>query len=221
MIDHISNLKIKGSSNIGLYAYANDQFCLVGKDVVSIEAFKVLQVPIHQITIGGSSQVGIFIAGNSKGIVVPEVITESEADMLKELGISYTIIETKHTALGNNLIVNDNHCFYNPELEKTAVKEICKALDVSADPLPLKTWDVVGAVVAVTSRGGLISKEISEDIKKAIQKKLKVPLEPGSLNFGSPAVAGCVVANKNGFVVGEASAGIEITNADLAFGFIE
>lgn len=217
-------LDIFGSPNVGLYAYTTDEYCLVGKELHSehISVFeKQLQVPVHQITIGGSSQIGAFVNGNSKILLVPDSIRDSEIAELKKLGISFEIIHTTLTALGNNLIVNDNYFFYNPDFEKDAIAEISKALGLQGEPLQLHLWEVIGSVVALNTKGGLIQKDIPEDIKNYLEKKLQIKLEFGTLNMGSPIISGCVVVNKNGMVFGRGSAGIEITNADLAFGFLE
>lgn len=217
-------LDLFGSPTVGLYAYATDEYCLVGKEVTSedIAVFeKVLKVPVHQITVGGSSQIGAFVAGNSNMMLVPEIIRNHEIEELTALKIPFAIIHTKLTALGNNMIVNDNHCFYNPDFEKSAVKEIIEALNIPAEPLSLNVWEVIGSVVALNKKGGLIQKDIPEDIKLYLEKKLKIPLEFGTMNFGSPTISGCLVVNSNGMIFGRGSAGIEVTNADLAFGFLK
>ena len=217
-------LDIFGSPNIGLYAYATDSYCLAGKELGS-EHIKILEkelkVPVHQITIGGSSQVGVFLSGNSTMLLVPDIITEQESNLLEELQIAHTKIKTIHTALGNNLIITDTYGFYNPEFEKEAIQTIKTATNIPLEALKLHVWDVVGSVVALNKHGGIIQKDIPEDIKTYLEKKLQIPLEFGSLNYGSPTVSGCVVVNSNGMVFGKGSAGVEIANADLAFGFLK
>jgi translation initiation factor 6 len=217
-------LEIHGSSNIGIYAYANDKFCLIGKGFTEEqkETFqKALDVPIHEITIARSSQVGAYITGNSRIILVPAIITEAEKAQLDKLGIKYAVIETKLTALGNNVFANDHYMFHNTHFEAKAIQDMKDALGVEGDPLELKGYEVVGSVVAMNAKGGLIQNDVPEDIRVYIEEKMQIPFERGTLNFGSRVIGGCVVVNSYGMVVGRASAGIEITNADLAFGFLE
>jgi translation initiation factor 6 len=217
-------LDIFGSPNVGLYAYTTDTYCLAGKELSSehVALFeKTLQVQVHQITIGGSSQIGVFASGHSKMLLVPDIIRDYELEELKKLGIPFTIIKTKLTALGNNLIVNDNYCFHNPEFEASAVTQLKEGLHVPVEPLKLDVWDVVGSVVKLNAKGGLIQKDIEEDIKKYLEKKLQIPLEFGTMNMGSPTISGAVIVNSYGMLFGKGSAGVEISNADLAFGFLE
>jgi translation initiation factor 6 len=217
-------LDINGNPIVGVFAYANDKFCLVGRSVSSDrkEVFnKALDVPVFDFTIAGSSQVGVFITGNSKKILVPSIITENEIAVLKSHNIDFAIIDTKLTALGNNLIVNDHYFFYNPEFEAKAVNEIKEALGLDGEPLAIRGWEVIGSIVAMNSKGGLVQNEVPEDIKILLEDMLKIPFERGTMNFGSRIISGCLVVNSFGMVVGNSSAGIEITNADLAFGFLE
>lgn len=217
-------LDVFGSPNVGIFAYATDEYCLIGKGLPdeAVEAYtKALDVPIHEITIGNSQQVGLYLNGNSTCLLVPSLITEAEEKALNELGIKYEVIETKQTALGNNLIVNDNYFFYMEDFEKSAVDKIKSALGVKGEELSLKDWEVIGSIIVVTSKGGLVQKNVPEDVIDYLSEKLKVSLELGTVNFGSHVIGGGVVVNDKGMVIGRASAGIEVTNADMAFGFLE
>lgn len=216
--------EIQGSSNIGLFAYATDSYCLIGKSFTDKDKntfTRALDVPLIELSIGGSSQIGAYVTGNSQGIVVPSSIRPSEEEVLKKNNIPYFIIQTNETALGNNLVVNDNYFFYHPDFESSAAKQVSEALKIEGEQMDSPEFEVVGAVTAVNKKGGLIQKDIPEETKEYMQEKLKVPLELGTLNFGSPIVKSAIVANSKGMVVGKMSAGIEITNADMAFGFLE
>ena len=217
-------LEINGSSNIGLFAYATDEYCLIGKGLPeeTIKTFKIaLDVPIYEITIGESQQIGAYVNGNSKCLLVPNIITEKEKKSLDKLGIKYAIIETINTALGNDLIIGENYFFYIPEFEKKAVEMIQNTLWIKGETIILDDWEVIGSIVVTNLKGGLIQKEVHQKIRKLIENKLELKLEAGTINFGSHIIGGGIVVNSKGMVVGKASAGIEITNADMAFGFLE
>jgi translation initiation factor 6 (eIF-6) len=49
-----------------------------------------------------------------------------------------------------------------------------------------------------------------------VASTLKVPTRRGTINMGSGFVKGGIAANKNGMVVGDASGGPEIVNAEQA-----
>lgn len=217
-------IDIHGSSQVGLFAYATDSYCLIGQALPqeAKDAFtKALDVPVIELTIGGSSQVGAYLTGTNSMLFTPDLITQKEKDILDKNNIAYTIIETKHTALGNNILINDNYCFYIKDFEKHAIKTITDTLSIPAESLELDDWEVIGSIMKVTSKGGLIQKDVPDEIKDDLEQKMKVKLEQGTVNFGSHILSGGIVANKNGMVIGKASAGIEITNADMALGFLE
>lgn len=217
-------LEIYGNSNVGLFAYATDEYGIIGKslpDEVKDTFTKALDVPFHELTIGGSQQVGVYLNGNSTCLLVPSIIYEYEKDTLDTMGITYVVIHTKNTALGNNLIIGDDAFFYMPDFEDEAIKEIEQALGLKGKPLHVKGWEVIGSIVVINSKGGLIQKDVPEDIKTEIEDALHLTLEPGTVNFGSHVIGGGIVVNGKGMVIGKASAGIEITNADMAFGFLE
>ena len=44
-------------------------------------------------------------------------ILRTEKEVLDKLGINYKVIETKDTALGNNLLVGENYFFCNPDFD--------------------------------------------------------------------------------------------------------
>ena len=217
-------LDVDGSPNVGLYAYATDDYCLIGRGLADevMDGFKkAFDVPLIEFTLGGSQQVGAYLNGNSKKLLVPSLITEHEIEILKENNIEFEIIETIHTALGNDLIIGETYFFYMPEMEKETVDKIKSILGIDGESLSLKNWDVVGSIAIISSKGGLIQKDVPEDVIEKLGSKLGVEFEVGTVNFGSHVLGGGLVVNAQGMVIGSASAGIEVTNADLAFGFLE
>ena len=68
-IMHILKTNFNGNPNVGLFGFATDEYCLLGKEIkkyVAKEIEKVLKVPVHQITLAGTSLIGAFAVGNSK-----------------------------------------------------------------------------------------------------------------------------------------------------------
>ena len=90
----------------------------------------MLKVPVHRVTLAGTSLVGVFTAGNSNCLLLPPICFEEELEALDKLGIKYEVIQTKLTAIGNNILANDNGALINPDFEASAVKQIKEALKV-------------------------------------------------------------------------------------------
>ncbi|MBW3015845.1 translation initiation factor IF-6 [Candidatus Woesearchaeota archaeon] len=220
---HILDTNFDGNPNVGLYAFCTDKFCLLGKEInprkaKEIEA--VLKVPVHRINICGTSLLGVFIAGNSKCLLVPGIAFENELRVLDKLGIKYKVINTKQTALGNNILCNDEGAVVNPEFSADTKKEIRQALGVNLKPGTIAELDIVGSL-GVAARGNcIIHMDASDDEIKKIEELLKVKCHSATVNLGNPYIKAGLFCNKNGFVIGDQSGGPEITMIDEYLGFL-
>lgn len=221
---HVDKINFNGSVNIGLNAYCNDKYCLVGKDIPEADVKRleeVLKVPVHQMSIARSSLLGAFLAGNNEKLLVPRIAYKNELKILDELKIAYEVIDTDHTALGNNVLCNDEGAIINPDIEEDARKQIERALKVPVVLGKIAKLEIVGALCAHNDKGGLIHRDATDKEIDMVEKMLKITVEIGTLNFGSPYIHSASIVNKNGFFVGESTTGPEIQNADYAFGFLD
>jgi len=222
--EHIFITDIHSNPNVGLYCFSTDKYCIVGSDVpdnLSVKIGDTLQVPVIRMTVGHSSLVGVFLAGNSKMLLVPEIIRPNELKILDDAKIKYTILKTRFNALGNNILCNDNGCIVSSEYSQEAKKTIQEALDIPIKSGNIAGFDIVGSCAAVNSKGCLVHKEITDDELKILKSVLKVNIETGTVNMGSPYIRSGLVANSKGFIIGVYSGGPEIANADEILGFLE
>ena len=221
---HVQKTSLNGNINLGLYAYANDEYCLVGVDMQQerIELLeKVLKVPVHKVSIAGTSLLGVFLAGNKNCLLVPKITFDHELQTLKKLGIKYHIIDTKMTALGNNILCNDKGALINPDFNKTEEQEIKDALKVQVKKSKIANLPIVGAVAAFNKKGILLHRDAEDFEIDFVENTLGLKVTLGTVNFGSPYIKSGVIVNSNGFLIGEVSGGPEIQNADHAFGFLD
>jgi translation initiation factor 6 len=221
---HVLMANFQGNPNVGLYAFCTDKYCLVGnsvpkKMIPEIEA--VLKVPVYQLNIAGTSLLGVFCSGNSRCLLLPPIVFDEELQVLDRHGITYKVISTNLTALGNNMLCNDNGCVVSPEMEEKAVKQIEAALGVQVTTATIATLDNVGSLASVHSTKGLISIDAEDGEIKLIESVLKIKLTKGTMGMGVPYVSSSITVNTNGFVVSDHSSGIEIADADEAFGFLD
>jgi translation initiation factor 6 len=220
---HVLMTNFHGNPNVGLYGFANDKYCLLGKEVSHHQAqeiAKVLKVPVHQIAIAGTGLIGAFLAGNNKMLLVPSIAFHHELDALDKLDIEYTVIKTRLTALGNNLLCNDTGCLANPEFSADIKKEIRQALGVSLKPGMIAGLDTVGSAGVLNKHGAVLHRDITGPEMDYVQDLLQVPCETGTVNMANPMMRSGVIANSKGFVVGDASGGPEVNNIDHALGFL-
>jgi translation initiation factor 6 len=213
-----------GNPNVGLYGYCNDSYCLLGREVPARKAKqvgRVLDVPVHQVTICGTSLIGVFVTGNSQMLLVPEIAFDYELKQLDKLKIDYTIIRSKSTALGNNLLCNDKGCLANPDFSADQKKRIRQALGVALKPGKIAGLGTVGSLAVLNSKGCIVHRDITRAEARYIEDLLGLRCTPSTINMGSPYIRSGVLCNDKGFIVGDASGGPEITNIEQELGFLE
>lgn len=223
---HILTTDFKGIHNIGLYGFANDHFALIGKEVpddISKDISKILKVPVHKITIAGTSLIGVFVTGNNDKIVVPGIIFDEEKEALKEAGVEFEIFDTKLTCLGNNMIVGDKKAIISQEFSESEEKRLSNMLNVETIRATLGGIFAIGSLVVLnpSRKKALMSNDFYQEDQKLLEESFGVVATPGSINMGSPYVRSGIICNVNGFIVGSNSGGPEITNADEALGFLD
>lgn len=218
---HIYKFNINGNPNIGLFIYANDQYCLVGKTVQEkhLDSIKeALKVPVHRISIAGTSLLGAFLAGNDNCLLVPETAYDDELEVLKKLKIKFEVINTRLTALGNNIVATNDGAYVAPDFEIKEKNQIKKALDVNLRKGLIAECESVGSLLAHNNEFGIIHNEAIGI--GAMEKLLNIKIYKGTVNMGSPYVKSGLVANKNGFLIGGFSSGPETANIDEYLGFL-
>lgn len=221
---HLHILSIAGNPNVGLYGFATDKYCIVGNAVTDEQIVKIreaLNVPVYQMNLCGTPLVGVFASGHEDCLLVPDLIFESEKKKLQEFGIPYAIVPTTHTALGNNMICNKQVAIVSPDMEESTHKIISKALGVTVQTMTLAKLPIVGSLAVLNKNGCVVSHDASDDEVETLSGLLKVPVDIGTVNFGSGFISSGILCNSNGLIVGSSSTGIEINNADEVLGFLQ
>ena len=218
----IAQLDFFGDVNLGLYAKVSDKFCIAGnflseKSIEKMEKlFKTTVVKTH---IAGTDLVGIFSVMNSKGLLLPSIVSENEIKILKSHGLEVAILKTKFTALGNVILANDKGSVIS-ELVSTHDKKIVEdVLDVEAIYTTVANLNNVGSSGVATNRGCFLHRDAESTEIKNIEHVLKVNVGIGTANFGSPFVGSCVLANSKGALVGGTTTGPEVVRVMEALGF--
>ena len=153
--------------------------------------------------------------------MLPDIVFDNELKVLKKHKIKYKIIDTKHTALGNNILCNDEGCILSKEFEKKEITKIEKALKVKAVKSTINDLDIVGALAVLSKNECLVHEDIKKEEANVIKKVLNIKYGTGTINMGSPFIKSGIIANRNGFLVSKNSGGPEIANADKVLGFLK
>ncbi len=222
----ISKLSLYGNINIGVYIFANNRIAFIPKNtdhkIIDIIA-KTLNVDVFSISIADLSIIGVMMAGNDNGIILPKIIKDSELldikRLLKKYDINILVLDSKYTALGNLILANNKGAVIYPEFEREVVKVIRDVLGVqNIEQRYIAGIPVVGSIGVITDNGGIIHPGASDTELQSLEEVFKVPLTTGTVNFGVVFVKSGLVANNHGIIVGENTTGPELMRIQEAFG---
>jgi translation initiation factor 6 len=216
-----------GDHNLGLFGKASDRSCIIGNFIQEKTFQKIedaLRVKVVKLTVANTDLIGIFCCLNSNGILLPKIVKDSEIEkfkiLKKELGIELKILKSKFTALGNLILCNDNGAVVSDIFSKREKREIEECLDVESEYGSVAGMSIVGSCGIASNRGCLLHRDANEKEIENVENILKVNVDIGTANFGSPFVGSCCFANSNGGLVGESTTGPEINRLMEALGFL-
>jgi translation initiation factor 6 len=221
---HLLKTNFNGNPNVGLYGYCTNSYCLVGMEVPESKLHHIreaLKVSVHRITLCGTSLIGVFAAGNSNMLLLPEIAFDYELKRLDHLGIRHKVIHTHLTALGNNLLCNDKGCVASPEFNAETLKMIGHALGVEVKTGRIAGLETVGSLAALNSRGCAAHRDVTRTEKSHIQRILGVKCHESTVNMGSPYIRSGLLCNDHGFIIGDWSSGPEIVNIEEELGYLK
>lgn len=218
---------LNGDPNVGLYGMATDRFAIISdakadRDEIS----ETLGVPVIVTRLARTDLTGIFIAGNSNAVLLPDIIEPKELATITEgiknisKDIVVKVIETNNTALGNLIIANDKAAIISTLLEDHK-DEISEALKVPVIVSDLMDLSIIGSICITTNKGFLMNMHTEKEDFELVEKNIKIEGDIGTVNFGGPFVRTGLIANSNGYLVGNQTTGPEVSRIDEALGFID
>lgn len=213
-----------GSAYVGVFARATDDCLLVRPDTdddLRDSLGEELDVPVVPTTIAGSGTVGALATGNENGILVSSRISERERERIEDAsGVSVHELPGRINAAGNVVCCNDSGAYVHADLSREAVSAIESALDVPVERGTLATVHTVGTAAIATNRGVLCHPNSTDDELDLLEDLFDVPADVGTINYGGSLVGSGLLANENGYVVGEDTTGPELGRIDDALGYI-
>lgn len=207
----------KGDPNIGLYGFATDSYAFFGSSPDK-KVKEVLGVKIITSTILYTEFAGMFLAGNSQGIVVPKILEEYELPRVEKL-FDVLVVNSRYTSLGNLVVMNDNGIILSPLLRRNK-KQFEKFFGLEAEVTTIAGINVVGSVALATNKGCIAHPKIRQKEVALVERTLDVTLNIGTVSFGSRFVKAGLIANSKGFLVSTATSGSELGRINEALGFL-
>lgn len=211
---------VNGNPHLGVCCAANERVALISEpveDVVVRDLREALGVEVILTTVAGSMVVGSLASLNSNGVVLSNLAEEHEiARMPSSLNVGF--MPDKINAAGNNILANDKAACVHPAASKGTVKMLEDVLEVEVQKRSIAGIDTVGSTSIVTSKGLLCHPRTGEDELKALSELFGVPATLATLNYGTPYLGACAVANSRGAYVGSRSTPIELGRLEDGLG---
>ena len=220
----IARTDFEGDSNVGAFGIATDRFVFASmnmseKSLQTIE--RAFDLPLVQSTVATLDVVGIMSVANSNGLLVPYTVNDDELLRLKRFeDVRIDWLDSKMTALGNIIIVNDNGAICHPDFDAKARQKISDTLGVEVVPGTVARLPIVGANTVATSRGAVVHPLATSEEIEQIAQLLKVEVEVGTVNRGSPYTRLGVLANRDGMIAGTDTTGVELAHISQVLGFV-
>jgi translation initiation factor 6 len=207
-------LDVFGTASIGVYSLVNEKIVIVPPQVPETKRLKVaewLNVKVVATTVGKSVIVGALACSNSNGVVLPSFVREDEIEAIKSASeLNVTVMDTKKTAYGNMILVNDYGAIADPRLRRGVLSKIEETLGVEAVSSEIADLPYVGSLAIATNKGVLAHPLLKEDERKILEDVLKVPVDVGTINCGIPYVSTGLIGNSCGAVAGSLTTGPEM-----------
>ncbi len=205
---------IVGSASIGVYSLANDKIVIVPKMVPLKKAQRTaewLKAKLIHTSIAGSVLVGALACANSNGILLPHSVRAEEFAAIKSsFEGNITVMETKKTAYGNLVLVNDYGALVDPRFKSSEIKQIAETLGVEAVTGEIAGLPYVGSLAVATNKGVLAHPLLKDEERKVLESIFKVPVDVGTVNCGIPYVGTGLIANSHAAVAGSLTTGPEM-----------
>lgn len=209
---NIEKYNYAGNENIGFHATATEEQAIYPPEFNRKGKFSAeKQVETY---INRTKLVGLFTAGNSNCILIPDEATGREKEKLEKAGIDFEVIETTDNALGNLILCNDKGAYISEKLADQK-EEIEDALEVPVTTGKIAGIQNPGVCGLVNSEGAVIHREADEKDAEKVKKALKLEdIDIGTINLGSPYMGSGGIATDELVLVGENTSGPEVGRID-------
>jgi translation initiation factor 6 len=219
----IRQLDFYGYPYVGIYATNTEQYVVLPPDLPEpavAAASETLGVTAIRTLINESTLIGSMMTGNSNGFVVSDLALDKEVRALQKHA-KVTRLKGKMTASGNIILANDTAALVHPNLSDRNVEAITKALKVDVKRGTIGGLKTVGMAGCATNKGLLVHPRATEAELTALEDLFKLPVDIGTVSFGSPLVGSAILANTKGMITGTRTSGPELGRIEDALGFIE
>lgn len=213
---------LNASPLIGVFSTCNDELLIVPRTADKQDTRRLeeaLGVGALKSSIGGSSVIGCLACMNNQGSLVTRYIFDEELALIGE-HIKVSLLPDTMTAVGNIVLANDTAALVHPDLSEKALRVVAETLGVDARRGTIAGLGVVGMAGVATNKGLLVHPGASEEEIGVLEDLFSLPVDVGTVNFGSPLVGSGLLANSKGYATGSETTGPEIGRIEDALGYL-
>jgi translation initiation factor 6 len=201
-----------GNPYIGVYCVASNEHAFVPRDIENslFETIEEsLEVKALKFSVSSATIIGSLTAMNSNGVVLSNYASDDEIDLIPK-GLEVAKMQENFNAAGNNILVTDKAALVNPGVLGDTLRTLSDVFGVEVARGTIAGVATVGSVALATGKGIICHPRATEDNIAHLKDLFKVPVTLATLNYGTPWLGACAIANDKGAVVGEKSTPIEI-----------
>ena len=217
--------RYESSNEIGVFSLLTNSYCLLGLGssenfYSDFEAELANHIPVVHSTVANSKIVGSMMAGNSKGLLVPSVITDNELQHLRNSlpdSIKIRKMDDRISALGNCISCNDYVALIHPEFDKESEELIADILGVEVFKTTVAGNALVGTYSVFNNMGGIVHPATTMEEFEELANLMQVQIGAATINRGSELIGSGVVVNDWIAFSGAESTSAEIDNIEKIF----
>ncbi len=213
----------EGDANIGLYMFANDKFCILGKQISESkkkEIEEVLKVPVYNATVIGTELIGVFISGNNDYVLIPDMY-DYEMEIFEKITTKHNtkLIHISNTlnTYGNSICFGNKKILLNSKYSHDFKEKLEKKTEHKCIIIEVEDHENIGALCIYKNSRYFLSSQITEENAKEIASQVS---GVGTVNSGSNYVSSGIVSNSKGLILGLACSTIEIQNITESLDYI-
>jgi len=211
---------INGNPYIGVYCAASEDYAIVPESIepkVARDIERTLEVKAISTSIANASIVGSLLAINRHGVMVTNFVERRELAKLPK-SLRTGKMEEKLNAAGNNVLANDKAALVHPSASSHTLKLIADVLDVEVAKSSVAGIDTVGSSCIATNKGVICHPRTMEAELRYLKDLFGVPTSLATLNYGTPYLGACAIANSKGAFIGSRSTPIELGKLEDGLG---
>lgn len=215
----LRRLDVGGNPYLGVLCAANDDVLIAAPSLPKASVRRIaeaLGTRVILTNVQHSTVVGRLLAMNARGILATPFIEPKEMDAI---GDSVHPLPHRLSAVGNNVLCNDQGAVVHPGYDDDAVAFIEDVLGVHAERGTIAGIRTVGSVAVATNKGVLCHPHARPGEIELVEKTLGAPVHITTANYGQAHVGACLVANGRGAAVGSRTTPIELGRIEEGLGY--